>query len=265
MTDVERDEFGAPWYQGRPKGRFWLAKEFHLWPEIRTMDLNALGAYFTVAGWAAVQNTSVAPTIVVDRLQDFADTRPLFAHGLVRRSKKKTYRITTMGELRHGRGARGLIMRLSRHLPDGMGAHRAGLAAMGVWALAASWSLNGDKPGYVPTDVAVTFGGREHVAALWDAGLWIATEFGFLIGKGDHPYEALWELGRDDERAAIPIDLRTRVFNRDGWKCVWCSSTSHLSLDHIIPWSHGGPDTYENLRVLCRSCNSSKGARRDGP
>ncbi len=37
-------------------------------------------------------------------------------------------------------------------------------------------------------------------------------------------------------------------------------STGDLSLDHIYPWSLGGPDTVENLRVLCRSCNSRKGA-----
>ena len=32
-------------------------------------------------------------------------------------------------------------------------------------------------------------------------------------------------------------------------------------VDHIIPHSLGGTDTAENLRVICRSCNQSRGNR----
>ena len=42
--------------------------------------------------------------------------------------------------------------------------------------------------------------------------------------------------------------------------CLACWSTSHLSIDHVVPVSLGGPDKIENLQVLCRSCNSSKHA-----
>lgn len=62
-------------------------------------------------------------------------------------------------------------------------------------------------------------------------------------------------------RAAIPADLRAAVFERDGYSCVRCGATNDLTLDHIYPWSLGGPDTEDNLRVLCRPCNSSKGDR----
>jgi len=41
--------------------------------------------------------------------------------------------------------------------------------------------------------------------------------------------------------------------------CIYCGSTDHLSLDHIIPVSKGGPDEGSNLVWACRSCNSSKG------
>lgn len=62
-------------------------------------------------------------------------------------------------------------------------------------------------------------------------------------------------------RSAIPLDIRTAVYERDGRRCLHCGATQNLSLDHIWPYSKGGPDTYENLQTLCRSCNSKKGAR----
>jgi 5-methylcytosine-specific restriction enzyme A len=34
--------------------------------------------------------------------------------------------------------------------------------------------------------------------------------------------------------------------------------------DHIIPWSMGGKDHVDNLVVICRRCNQSKG-HRDAP
>jgi hypothetical protein len=63
------------------------------------------------------------------------------------------------------------------------------------------------------------------------------------------------------ERDHIPKALREAVYARDGYRCCLCGADEELSLDHIYPWSLGGPDTEDNLRVLCRSCNSSKGAR----
>lgn len=67
--------------------------------------------------------------------------------------------------------------------------------------------------------------------------------------------------GGQVNRAAIPDALRELVFKRDGHACVRCGATEDLTLDHIHLWSLGGPDTEANLRVLCRSCNSSKGDR----
>lgn len=67
--------------------------------------------------------------------------------------------------------------------------------------------------------------------------------------------------GGQVNRAAIPSSIRDLVLDRDGHACRLCGTTEDLTLDHIYPWSLGGPDTPENLRVLCRSCNSSKGDR----
>ena len=65
-------------------------------------------------------------------------------------------------------------------------------------------------------------------------------------------------------RSSIPRRTREAVYMRDSFRCVSCGSTEELSLDHIIPFSMGGPDTEDNLQTMCRSCNSSKGARYDG-
>ncbi len=60
-------------------------------------------------------------------------------------------------------------------------------------------------------------------------------------------------------RPAIPLHVRRAVWDRDGECCAYCGATSGpFALDHITPWSRGGPDTVENLPVSCRPCNSSK-------
>lgn len=62
-------------------------------------------------------------------------------------------------------------------------------------------------------------------------------------------------------RPWIPIEVRTSVYERDGYQCLHCGTTQSLSLDHIHPYSLGGEDIQDNLQTLCLSCNSKKGAR----
>lgn len=40
-----------------------------------------------------------------------------------------------------------------------------------------------------------------------------------------------------------------------------CIETADLTIDHIVPLSRGGTDDLDNLRLLCRGCNSRKGNR----
>ena len=63
------------------------------------------------------------------------------------------------------------------------------------------------------------------------------------------------------KKERIPLNLRKRVIERDGYFCVYCDEDLHqgeIHLDHIIPESQGGSTTYENLQVTCRTCNLSK-------
>jgi len=57
----------------------------------------------------------------------------------------------------------------------------------------------------------------------------------------------------------IPNSVRNDVLARDGYQCVYYGGTDDLAIDHIFPFSRGGSNTPDNLQVLCRSCNSSKG------
>jgi hypothetical protein len=66
-------------------------------------------------------------------------------------------------------------------------------------------------------------------------------------------------------RPPIPDEIRRAVFERDGYQCVKCGDRYKIACDHIHPYSKGGADTLENLRVLCKSCNSRKGARIEAP
>jgi 5-methylcytosine-specific restriction endonuclease McrA len=52
--------------------------------------------------------------------------------------------------------------------------------------------------------------------------------------------------------------LRRAVFEADNYECVYCSRTDRLGLDHFVPQSHGGPDTFDNLVTACHWCNVDK-------
>lgn len=57
---------------------------------------------------------------------------------------------------------------------------------------------------------------------------------------------------------------RRNVFLRDGHRCQYCGkrySSSRLSLDHVLPKSRGGGDTWENIVCACLNCNVTKGGR----
>jgi 5-methylcytosine-specific restriction endonuclease McrA len=60
----------------------------------------------------------------------------------------------------------------------------------------------------------------------------------------------------------IPLNLRRRVIERDGLRCVYCDddlTNKEVHLDHVIPESKGGLTNYANLQVTCRKCNLQKG------
>ena len=64
---------------------------------------------------------------------------------------------------------------------------------------------------------------------------------------------------RDAHRRKI---TRRAVFARDRWTCQYCGhERGHLTVDHVIPRSKGGPSSWDNIVTCCAPCNRRKGDR----
>ena len=58
---------------------------------------------------------------------------------------------------------------------------RAGTAAFGLYTRCGMWAARHLTDGFVPTEIATTYGSREWVAKLVDVGLWQTLEHGFQM------------------------------------------------------------------------------------
>lgn len=72
---------------------------------------------------------------------------------------------------------------------------------------------------------------------------------------------------RDKRRAAgLPqmgdyTVFRAALIQRDGERCVYCTETKSLVVDHMTPIALGGTDHPDNLALACKPCNSGKAGR----
>jgi 5-methylcytosine-specific restriction endonuclease McrA len=48
------------------------------------------------------------------------------------------------------------------------------------------------------------------------------------------------------------------VLRRDEHRCAYCARSA-ATIDHVLPRSRGGRDTWENLVACCLRCNNTKG------
>jgi len=99
-------------------------------------------------------------------------------------------------------------------------------------------------------------GGGESESIKLEIGNWVLSRLGYPTYI-EHPQKPK----RQKSQPSPKRDYRQIVFERDGYKCVKCGDDENLTADHIIPISKGGKTNMENLRTLCKSCNSSKGNR----
>lgn len=54
---------------------------------------------------------------------------------------------------------------------------------------------------------------------------------------------------------------RRNIMKRDNQTCQYCGAKNGLTLDHVLPRSRGGGDSWENLVTACNHCNVKKGNR----
>jgi 5-methylcytosine-specific restriction endonuclease McrA len=59
-----------------------------------------------------------------------------------------------------------------------------------------------------------------------------------------------------------PQEMEDAVFSEKGKSCVISGcNDKEITLDHIVPWDKNGKTSVRNLQPMCKSHNSSKGAK----
>lgn len=59
----------------------------------------------------------------------------------------------------------------------------------------------------------------------------------------------------------IKPGVRFRVYERDGFRCVYCGARKNLTIDHVKAESDGGAHEAGNFVTCCKTCNSKKGTK----
>lgn len=96
--------------------------------------------------------------------------------------------------------------------------------------------------------------GRKLIELLLRRGF-LVFDYGLVTG-------AIEPAPKHEERAPPKLSPRKRrIFERDGWRCVYCGSADQLTIDHRRPRSRAGTDEDHNLATACSTCNTRKGAK----
>lgn len=85
-----------------------------------------------------------------------------------------------------------------------------------------------------------------------------------IIGGALRVPRVLHLLSYDRAPRTVVRLTRRNLMLRDEHQCQYCGRRPghrDLNLDHVMPRSRGGKDSWENLVVSCRSCNLRKGRR----
>lgn len=62
---------------------------------------------------------------------------------------------------------------------------------------------------------------------------------------------------RTEKARYINRQIIAFIKDRDKGICVYCGESGN-EIDHVIPWSRGGPTSEKNLVLACYTCNTEK-------
>jgi 5-methylcytosine-specific restriction endonuclease McrA len=112
---------------------------------------------------------------------------------------------------------------------------------------------------------AVDDAGETHDFAGWMHKPVRDADDGLPIVGGALRVPRVLHLLRYDRAPRVSVRLtRRNLMLRDEFQCQYCArrpSHRDLNVDHVVPRSRGGEDSWDNLVVSCRSCNLRKGRR----
>lgn len=84
-------------------------------------------------------------------------------------------------------------------------------------------------------------------------------------GNGKISYPSILKLNKAIKRNYYSSTFnRPAIVKRDDSKCQYCNkklTSSHVTIDHVIPKAHGGLSTFHNCVVACHTCNNGKADR----
>jgi 5-methylcytosine-specific restriction endonuclease McrA len=110
---------------------------------------------------------------------------------------------------------------------------------------------------------AIDEGGESYDFELWRDLPVRADDDGIPIVGGALRVPRVVHLMRYDRTPRVTVRLtRRNLMFRDAHQCQYCLKRPplrELNIDHVVPRSRGGDDSWENLVTACRPCNLRKG------
>lgn len=86
-----------------------------------------------------------------------------------------------------------------------------------------------------------------------------------LISGKNFSYPSILRLKNHVKKVFIKTSFsRGAIVKRDKWTCQYCDTrlqNSQITIDHVLPKSHGGKSTFINCVVACQACNNKKANR----
>ena len=138
------------------------------------------------------------------------------------------------------------------------------------WLRLALWWEPSVRPLLDAPPVCVVTRAVDDTGETYDFGSWLhmpvrTRDDGLPIIGSQVRVPRVLHLLRYDRAPRIVVRLtRRNLMIRDQYQCQYCGrrpTLRELNVDHVIPRSRGGQDSWENLVVSCRTCNLRKGRR----